>query len=42
MSCEIDVLHADKHKSLLQVDRIIIDGFGQACPKYPGKFAISL
>ena len=31
-----------KHESLLQVDTIIFDGFGQACPKYLGKFAISL
>ena len=29
-------------ESLLQVDSIIFDGFGQACPKYPGKFEISL
>ena len=33
--------HAHKHKSLLQVDSIISDGFGQACPKLLGKFAIS-
>ena len=26
----IDILHADKHESLLQVDSIIFDGFGQA------------
>ena len=31
-----------KHESLLQVDTIIFDGFGQAYPKYLGKFAISL
>ena len=29
---EVDVLNADKHESLLQVDSIIFDGFGQACP----------
>ena len=28
-------------KVFLLVDGIIFDGFGQACPKYPGKFAIS-
>ena len=33
---------ADKHQSFLQVDTIIFDGFGQACPKYPDKSAISL
>ena len=42
LSYEVDLLHADKHESLLQVDSIIFDGFGQACPKYLGKFAISL
>ena len=41
-SYEVDVLYADKHKSLLQVDSIIFDGFGQACPKYSDKFAIPL
>ena len=28
--------------SLLQVDSVIFDEVDQACPKYPGKFAISL
>ena len=42
LSYEVDVLHADKHESLFKVDSIIFDGFGQACPKYPGKFAIFL
>ena len=42
MSYEVDILHADKHKSLLQVDSIIFDGFGWAYPKYLGKFAMSL
>ena len=41
MSYEDDVLHADK-QSPSQVDSIIFDDFGQACPSYPGKFAISL
>ena len=38
LSYEVDVLHVD----LLQVDSIIFDGFGQACPNYPCEFAISL
>ena len=42
LSYEVYVLHADKHESLLQVDSIIFDGFGQAYPNYLGKFAISL
>ena len=42
LSYEVDVLNADKHESLLQDDNIIFDGFGQACPKYADKFAISL
>ena len=29
---EVDVLHVDKHESLLQIDKIIFDGFGQAWP----------
>ena len=29
-------------KSFLQIDTIFFDGFGQVCPKYPNKFAISL
>ena len=32
---EADVLHADRHESLLLVDNIIFDGFGQGSPKYP-------
>ena len=35
MSYEADVLHADKHESLSQVDTVIFDGVGQTCPKYP-------
>ena len=42
LSYEVDVLHSDKYKCLLQVETIIFDGVGQACPNYPGKFAISL
>ena len=42
LSFEVDVLHADKHENLLQVDSTIFDGFGQACPNYAAKFAISL
>ena len=41
LSYEVDVLQADKHERLLQIDSIIFDGFGQACPKYSGKFAMS-
>ena len=41
MSYEVDVLHNDKHESLLQVDNTSIDGFWQTYPKFPGKFAIS-
>ena len=40
LSYEVDGLHADNHQSLLQVDSITFDEFGQACPKFPGKFAI--
>ena len=32
MSYDIDVLHADKHESPLQVDTISFDGVGQASP----------
>ena len=42
LSYEVDFLHADKHESFLQVDSIIFDGFCQACPNYPDKFAIFL
>ena len=42
MSYEVDVLHADKHESLSQVDAIVFDGVGQTCPKCPGKFLMSL
>ena len=40
LSLKVDVLHADKHKS--QVDSISFGEFGQACPNYPDKFAMSL
>ena len=42
MSCEVNVLYAENHESPLQVDSIIFDGFGQACPKYSYKYVISL
>ena len=42
LRCEVDVLHADKHESLIQVDTAIFNGFGETYPKYVGKFAISL
>ena len=37
MSDAVDFLHADKHKSLLQIDTKIFDGYGQAFPKFPKK-----
>ena len=42
LSYEVDVLHADKHRSVLQVDTNILMGVVQPYPKYPGKFAMSL
>ena len=33
LSYEVDVLHAHKHESFLQVDNIIFDGLSWACPK---------
>ena len=33
-------MHAYKHESLLLVNSIIFEGFGQAFPNYSGKFAI--
>ena len=41
LSYEINLLHADKHNSLLQGDGIGFAEFCQTCPNYPGKFAIS-
>ena len=42
LNCVVDVLHANKHGILLQVDNIFFKEFGQECPNYPSKFAISL
>ena len=42
MSDEVNFLHADKHQSLLQVDTTFFVGIGQACPKKPSKFSMSL
>ena len=42
LSYEVDVLQADKHVSFVQGGSIIFNGFGLACPKCLGKFAISL
>ena len=39
---KVDVLHANKHESLLQVDSIILSEVYQVCTEYSGKFAISL
>ena len=36
----VDVFHAAKHESFLEVDSIIFDGFDQASSNYPSKFAI--
>ena len=32
---EVDILHANKCESFLQVDTMIFDGNGQAFPKFP-------
>ena len=42
LSYEVDVVHANKHENLLQIDSIIFDGFGQGFPNYPAKFVIFL
>ena len=34
-SDEVDFLHADKHETFLQVDTMVLDGNGQAFPKFP-------
>ena len=46
MGDEVDFLHADKRKKVLQVDSITLGKNSQACPKYPKQqvyniFAIS-
>ena len=33
MSDKVDILHADKHESFLQINSTIFDGDGQAFPK---------
>ena len=35
VSNEVDFLRADKHESLLQIDRMILMGYGQAFSKFP-------
>ena len=35
MNDEVNFWHADKHRSLLQVDSIILVVCNQACQKYP-------
>ena len=35
VSDEVDFLHADQHKSFLQIDTIIFDEDGQAFPEFP-------
>ena len=34
LSNKVDFLHADKHKSFLQIDSMIFDGASQAFPKF--------
>ena len=46
MGDEVDFLHADKRKKVLQVDSITLGKNSQTCPKYPKQqvyniFAIS-
>ena len=43
----VDILHADKHENLLQIDSKIFNGYGEAFPKFPkyhvcNAFTISL
>ena len=42
LSCDVDILEANKEEYLLQVDSIIFHRFGLACQNYHAKFAISL
>ena len=35
MNDEVHFCHADKHRSFLQVDNIILGLHSQSCPKYP-------
>ena len=43
MSDKVDILHADKHKSLLQIDTIILMGMVKHCQSSQNsKFATSL
>ena len=42
MNNEVYFLHADKHRSLLQGDTMILGESNQACPKYPKQVCISL
>ena len=37
LGSEVDVLHADKHQSLLQVDTNFFDVVSQACPNFADK-----
>ena len=37
----VDFLHAGKYQIFLQVYNILLDWFGQACPKFSEKFALS-
>ena len=35
MNDKVYFLHADRHRSFLQLDTIILGEWNQACPKYP-------
>ena len=35
VSDEVDFLHAENHKSFLQINTMIFDGDGQAFPMFP-------
>ena len=35
VSDEVDLLHAYKYESFLQIDNMIFDGDGQAFPEFP-------
>ena len=41
VSDEVDFLHSDKHQSFQKIDAIFFYCFGQTCPKYTDRFALS-
>ena len=42
MGDEVDFLPADKHKSFLQDDSVILGVHSQACPKYPKQLVYNI